>query len=536
LKKTTQKDEATILDKIAKAGGLTPGVADEVKEATGVPAADVFGAGSFYHLLARPDKKVRICQGLSCWLAGAPERLSQAEKAGLPAEGCSCLAACDQPVAVLRERTVLPSINKSDIENTNGNWETLTSSLTDESTPWAGNVGPKDTPDEQLSINLTSRTRNVGGAYARSLDMGVDKLVDEIEASGLQGRGGSGFPSSRKLQSVLSQTETTRYVVLNADEGEPGTFKDRDVLLHRSDLVIEGLAIIARAIGAKDIYCYIRGEFTHLQDALKKAISDFTSTVDTDIQFHIHEGHGAYICGEETALLEALEGRRGMPRARPPFPTEQGLWGKPTLMHNVETIACVPSIVMRGGEWFSSLGKTGSGTKLYSISGHVNAPGTYELPLGITLDELAEVAGGYQGQLKAFSPGGASSGFLPATERARPLDWSALREVDSGLGSAGVVVLNDTVSIAEAVRVTLKFFEDESCGQCAPCRIGTRVLREATDRFISSKQDSSLAHVEDVAWEMNEGSICGLGHAAWIPLASAMRWFPEEFGNAGGKS
>jgi NADH:ubiquinone oxidoreductase subunit F (NADH-binding) len=245
----------------------------------------------------------------------------------------------------------------------------------------------------------------------------------------------------------------------------------------------------------------------------------------------MHAGNGAYICGEETALLEALEGKRGMPRLKPPFPTEFGLWGKPTLMHNVETIGCVPAIVTRGGAWFKGLGKTEAGSKLYCISGDVKRPGTYELPLGVCLDELAEAAGGYIGELRAFSPGGASSGFLPASERKRPLDFRGLAEAGSMLGSAGVVVLNTAADLKAAVLDQLRFFEDESCGQCAPCRIGTRYLRE---QFIKHRDApdvgiEALRHAAEAAWEMNEGSICGLGQAAPLPLTSAMQHFPEEF-------
>jgi len=235
------------------------------------------------------------------------------------------------------------------------------------------------------------------------------------------------------------------------------------------------------------------------------------------------------VCGEETALLEALEGRRGMPRHRPPFPAEEGLWGRPTLIHNVETIAAVPAIVLRGGEWFRNRGRTEPGAKLYSVSGHVERPGTYELPLGICLDELVEAAGGYAGELKAFSPGGASSGFLPASERRRPLDFASLSRAESALGSAGVVVLNRSVDMRWAAFTQLRFFEAESCGQCAPCRIGTRYLREALERRLAGEGSAhALAKTAEVAWQMGEGSICGLGQAAPLPLVSAMKHFPEE--------
>jgi NADH:ubiquinone oxidoreductase subunit F (NADH-binding) len=241
-------------------------------------------------------------------------------------------------------------------------------------------------------------------------------------------------------------------------------------------------------------------------------------------------GHGAYICGEETALLESMEGNRGMPRLKPPFPTDAGYRDKPTLVHNVETLACLPSIVERGGEWFRSQGRTEAGTKLYSLSGHVNHAGVYELPLGVTLDELVDAAGGYQGTPLAFSPGGASSGFLPISHRDTPLDYGSMARVGSMLGSAGVVVLNDTVDIAVAALWQAQFFEEESCGQCTPCRIGTRYVRQGLERYLEHGDPELLDRIDDVAWEMEEGSICGLGMVAAEPLQSARRHFPTAFG------
>jgi NADH:ubiquinone oxidoreductase subunit F (NADH-binding) len=307
------------------------------------------------------------------------------------------------------------------------------------------------------------------------------------------------------------------------------------VLLRRPDRVLEGLAIAAATVGARDVFLYLRGEFEVPWQVLEQAISEVEANrLFSGIQFHMHAGQGAYICGEESALLEALEGKRGMPRLRPPFPAEKGLWDKPTLVHNVETIACVPAILERGAEWFRALGRGEPGTKLYCVSGHVRRPGTYELPLGVTLDELVEAAGGYVGTLQAFSPGGASSGFLPASERTRPLSFKALAEAGSMLGSGGVVVLNSTVDIAWAVREQLRFFEEESCGQCAPCRIGTRYLRESVDRHADRHHGGNaiepLAKVAEAAWQMNEGSICGLGQAASLPLTTALKHFPEAFG------
>ena len=494
-----------IPDLLRRAGGLRPGVSDEVGRATGAAAADVYGVASFFHLLAEPDVQVRVCQGLTCRMFGAAELLARLQAEGQCAAGSPCLAACDRPPAGLVERVVVPTFD-GDRDKAGA--------------AWAGVVGQYE---GELALDLKGERAQMGPTLARAAELVSEAVIAQISESGLQGRGGAGFPAGFKWNGVAGQAETLRHVVLNADEGEPGTFKDREVLMRRPELVLEGLAIAARAVGAADVWCYLRGEFDRPWASLTDAIAQAEAAgAYPGVTFHMHAGHGAYICGEETALLEALEGKRGMPRLKPPYPTDKGLWGKPTLVHNVETIACVPAIIERGGAWFAGLGRTGAGTKLYCVSGDVARPGTYELPLGVSLDELVEAAGGYLGELKAFSPGGASSGFLPASERGRALDFKALSEVGAMLGSAGVVVLNDTRDLMAAVRTQLEFFEAESCGQCAPCRIGTQVLRRNCEAGVGWDL------VQDVAWEMNEGSICGLGQAAPLPLTSLMRWFPEE--------
>lgn len=527
------KKRAEVLQAIAARGGLRAGVATEVAGELGVPEAQVYGAGSFYHLLADPETKVRVCTGLSCAVRGAEKVLKAAQEAGLPVGECACLAACDRAPAILCDREVLPEVSVERIVNSGGDWKQLLGS--GEPEEWRGRIGPAEIPEEERVFDLAGDPDYSGEALARAMDRGVDGVLEEIEASGLQGRGGAGFPAAIKWRGVVGHREPVRYLVLNADEGEPGTFKDRELMLRRPDLVVEGLAIAARTIGAREIYCYLRGEFGGPWRSLETAIAAFKREGQVDgLEFFLHAGHGAYICGEETALLEALEGKRGMPRLKPPFPTDVGLWGKPTLIHNVETIAAVPPIIRKGGAWFRALGRTGPGTKLYCVSGFVREPGTYELPLGVGMDGLLEAAGGTVGELKAFSPGGASSGFLPASHRGIALDFKALSEAGSMLGSAGVVVLNETVDIRWAAREQLRFFEEESCGQCAPCRIGTRFLRRSLDRVRrggepGSQAKEELLHIAEAAWEMNEGSICGLGQAAALPLTSVIRHFPEEF-------
>jgi len=529
---TSKQDQAraSVPDLIREAGGLKDGVAHEVARQTGVAEAEVYGVGSFYHLLARPDAKLRVCSGLSCTLGGSAQVLAACRAAGMPVEATSCLAGCDRPPAVLSGRRVLPGVGLADVQRAAGDWRLLEAQGSEGEAAWRGHVGEPIAGSTSL-LELTAEQQPLGEAFRRAEALGAAEIVAQIEAAGLQGRGGAGFPAHIKWKGVRAQAETQRYVVLNADEGEPGTFKDREVMLRRPDLILEGLAIAALAVGAQEVYLYLRGEFSGPWSVIESLIEEaHASKVYGELRFHMHAGNGAYICGEETALLEALEGKRGMPRLKPPFPVEFGLWGKPTLIHNVETIAYVPSILLRGSRCFREAGRSEPGTKLYCISGHVVRPGTYELPLGVSLDELVEAAGGYVGTPKAFSPGGASSGFLPISERGLALDFKTLGAKGSMLGSAGVVVLNTGVSMPAAVLDQLKFFEAESCGQCAPCRIGTRYLHQSLLQH-GAKGDHrrSLEHVAEAAWQMNEGSICGLGQAAPLPLTSALKYFPEEF-------
>ncbi len=495
-------DRERVLHMLEQLGGVTEANVRSVSEETGVPQADIWGAGLFYTLINKPGRRIRVCDGLSCQMAGCNELIEQLESQGKRVERVSCLAQCDRAPATLDEDLELIT------------YEGKPTGVTPDNPALPMNLG--GTPDRSYS------------AFAKAKNMGVDAVLEQIELAGLQGRGGAGFPAHFKWRSVISQQETERYVVCNADEGEPGTFKDREILLRQPHKMLEGLAIAAWATGAASIYIYIRGEFTNEVRSLRQAIVEMADKIKP-IDIHVSLGHGAYICGEETALIESLEGKRGMPRLKPPYPTEKGFRNKPTLMHNVETACCVPSIIDRGGQWFKEQGRTEAGSKLYCVSGNVNQPGVYELPLGANLDELVAAAGGYEGTPLAFSPGGASSGFLPMKFRKLPLDYKNLAEAGSMLGSAGLVVLNDTVDIPEAVQSQLIFFERESCGQCAPCRIGTRYLKRQLDSFIEQKQLVTLRHADDVAWEMEEGSICGLGMVAAKPLESAMEYFPEAF-------
>ncbi len=499
LPKKANREE--VLEQLDKEGGLKPGSVEKVYRTTGVPEADIYGVATFYSLLEQPDAGVRVCQGLSCKLADCDRLKSDLEKQGKTATYASCLGRCDMAPAFW------------DPESDPGTLETAFS---------------PSHPD--FAIDLLAPDTESYEAFRRATKKGADWTIGELEASGLTGRGGAGFPAHIKWSAVRGQPEKERYVVLNADEGEPGTFKDREVILRRPHLVIEGLAIAAFCLEAQDIYSYVRGEFGQVRVALMQALGEarVRGDLDESVRWHFVDGHGAYICGEETAMLEALEGKRGMPRMKPPYPVEFGFRGKPTLIQNVESIACVPAIVLRGGEWFQKIGRTEPGSKLYCLSGHVAKPGVYEAPMGITMEELLELAGGVVGTLKAFSPGGASSGFLPANRVDIPMDFKSLREIGSMLGSAGVVILNDNTGMVEAALIQAVFFEDESCGQCSPCRIGTQIVRQALERYQAGDPEA-LSYLQEVAWGMREASICGLGQAASLPLTSAVQYFPEEF-------
>ena len=507
MQKPSAKRESVI--EMLEHGGLTEQNVRDISRQTDVPEADIWGAGSFYHLIDNEQDlaagpQVRVCNGLTCRMRGADKLADRLTAAGRNVTRISCLGQCDLAPALLNEQTEL---------------ETFAAHQT------------TVTPDDPtLPLNLGGTVDASYRNLAKAKQMSTQQIIQQLEASGLQGRGGAGFPAHFKWSAVCQQTETERYVICNADEAEPGTFKDRETMLRQPHKMFEGLAIAAHAIQATSIYIYIRGEFVNehrvISDALQQAQGHLS-----EFDIKIVRGHGAYICGEETALLESLEGKRGMPRLKPPYPTESGFRGKPSLIHNVETIACVPAIIEHGGDWFKNLGRTEPGTKLYCISGHVNAPGVYELPLGVSLDELVEAAGGYEGTPIGFSPGGASSGFLPISSRDLPLDYKNLSEAGSMMGSAGVVVLNDTVDMAKAAAWQSEFFAIESCGQCAPCRIGTQYIRRQVDKFVQLGDATALSMTADVGWEMEEGSICGLGMVAAKPLESAMQHFPDAFKN-----
>jgi NADH-quinone oxidoreductase subunit F len=367
--------------------------------------------------------------------------------------------------------------------------------------------------------------------------------IEIVKASGLRGRGGAGFPTGLKWSFVPKDSPKPKYLVCNADESEPGTFKDRELMQKNPHLLIEGMILSAYAIGAKTGYIYLRGEFEYIQQILDRAIGEARaagllgkSVAGSDISFELytHLGAGAYICGEETALLSSLEGYRGQPRLKPPFPAVEGLYACPTIVNNVETLMNVPHILKNGAEWFRQWGTERSpGTKVFSVSGPVKRPGNYEVPLGMSLKTLIdEYCGGMLDghTLKAVIPGGSSVPLLPASMVDTGLDFESMVTAGTLLGSGGVIVIDDRTCIVDALYNVTRFYEHESCGKCTPCREGTYWMTEVFERLENGKgRATDIDLLADVSDNILGKSFCALGDAAAMPVLGAIKHFRDEF-------
>jgi NADH-quinone oxidoreductase subunit F len=368
-------------------------------------------------------------------------------------------------------------------------------------------------------------------------------IINEVKASNLRGRGGAGFPTGMKWSFVPTNTGKPVYIVVNADESEPGTCKDRVLMENDPHLLLEGMLIAALAVGSHKGYIYIRGEYRYLIDIMDRAIAEAyergwlgknINGTGFDFDAYTHTGAGAYECGEESALLESLEGKRGVPRIRPPFPAVSGAWQCPTVLNNVETFCSVPDIILRGGQWYADLGtpKNG-GTRLFCLSGHINKPGVYELPMGFNLMRMInEVGGGVWGgkKLKAVIPGGSSCPLLKADECDVPMDYDSLMKIKSMLGSGGVVVMDEDTDMVKAALRIMKFYQHESCGWCIPCREGTTWLKKMLTRFDEGRgQSSDIDLIGELAKNMLGRTFCPLGDAAAMPTISFVEKFRDEF-------
>jgi NADH-quinone oxidoreductase subunit F len=370
-----------------------------------------------------------------------------------------------------------------------------------------------------------------------------DEIIDQVKLSNLRGRGGAGFPTGLKWSFINRTTPDEKYVVCNSDEGEPGTFKDRDILRYNPHQLIEGMIICGYVIGGVAGYNYIRGEFLEPYGRFERALEEARAAgylgknilgSGWDFDLHTHLGAGAYICGEETALLESIEGKKGQPRFKPPFPAQFGLFGKPTVINNTESFASIPMILSEGGEWFRDIGVENSGgPKLFSVSGNVNKPGNFEVPLGTPFSELLEMAGGMRDgrKLKAVIPGGSSAPVIPGEIMMDVnMDYDSIQHAGSMLGSGAVIVMDDTNCMVKVLDRISYFYYEESCGQCTPCREGTGWMHRVIHRIeTGSGKPEDLELLEDVAAKIAGRTICALGDAAAMPVASFIEHFRDEF-------
>ncbi|MEW6409430.1 MAG: NADH-quinone oxidoreductase subunit NuoF [Nitrospirota bacterium] len=377
----------------------------------------------------------------------------------------------------------------------------------------------------------------------KALGMTPSDIIEMVKRSGLRGRGGAGFPAGMKWSFAACDTKTPKYLLCNADEGEPGTFKDKPILERKPHLLIEGMVISAYAIGAEYGYIYLRGEYPKAKGILEKAISQAyergylgDNITGRGIRFHlsVHQGAGAYICGEETALIDSLEGKRGQPRIKPPFPVNVGAWGMPTVVNNVETLSNIPLIIEIGPEGYSKIGSPDCpGPKIYCVSGHVNRPGIYELPMGTSLRELIYThAGGIRNgrRLKAVVPGGISTPVLPADAIDVAMDFVSMTKAGSMLGSGATIVMDATTCMVKVAWRALKFFEHESCGKCTPCREGTGWLRQILQRIEDGRgRDGDIELLNDVSDNILGKTFCPLGDAAAMVVKSMLKHFKKEF-------
>ena len=397
--------------------------------------------------------------------------------------------------------------------------------------------------DHPQSWTLETYEANEGyQALTKALAMDQSSLVSMAKDSGLRGRGGAGFPTGMKWSFLPPPDGGPRYLVVNADESEPGTCKDIPLMMAAPHFLIEGVAITSYAIGCNHAFIYLRGEVVHVYRRLLRAVEEAYAAGHLgkniqgsgfDLDVTVHAGAGAYICGEETALLDSLEGRRGQPRLKPPFPGAAGLYARPTSVNNVETIASVPGILLHGADWFKAMGTDSSkGFGIFSLSGHVTNPGQFEAPLGITLRELLDMAGGMRGgkKLKFWTPGGSSTPLFTEEHLDIPLDFDSVAAAGSMLGTRALQVFDETVSVVRAVARWTEFYAHESCGKCTPCREGTWWLRQIMERLEHGQgQPGDIEKLDDICDNILGRSFCALGDAATSPITSAIKHFRSEF-------
>src|SRR5688572_3019846 len=485
---------------------------------------EVYEVATFYHHFdvvkegstPPPPLTIRVCDSLSCELAGGGELIEALRKslsAGVRVIPAPCVGRCEQaPVAVVGQNPVAratPAKVRSRID-------------------------AKDFTCATTGY-VDYRAYRAAGGYTLAADCltgrrDAEDVVKTMESSGLRGLGGAGFPAGRKWRIVRAEP-APRLMAVNIDEGEPGTFKDRYYLERDPHRFLEGVLIAAWAVQIAEVYIYLRDEYAGCRAILERELTNLTRDPPCELpRISLRRGAGAYICGEESAMIESIEGKRGMPRLRPPYVAQVGLFGRPTLEHNMETLLWVREIIEKGAEWFAGHGRNGrKGLRSFSVSGRVQTPGVHLAPAGITLQELVdEYCGGMLDghTLYGYLPGGASGGILPASMANVPLDFDTLNQYGCFIGSAAIVVLSNHDTAAAAARNVMKFFADESCGQCTPCRVGTA---KALQLMGEKRWDEPL--IQELSQAMMDASICGLGQAAPNPALSVLKYFPQEVGD-----
>ena len=542
-----------------QAGWVSPGALNYIAQRLTIPPADVYGVATFYALFSveeRPPRVLHVCNDLACRCAGSQQLIDtlteQIGPHGTDHEGTTwlpspCLGQCDRaPAAFLVESGQDPTERELTGVDAGGLLEIVNGATP---APPRSAVPPQS---GQSGLRLLKRVgvvdprslddyRAHGGydALRRAFEIGPEGVIREMLDSKLMGRGGAAFPTGRKWDAVARQPRRPHYLICNADESEPGTFKDRVIMEGDPFSLLEAMTIAAYAAGCEHGYIYLRGEYPLAQHRLESALDQARekSLLGDDIlgrgqlrfDIELRKGAGAYICGEETAIFGSIEGYRGEPRNKPPFPVERGLFGQPTVVNNVETLVNVLPIVLEGGPAFAAIGtERSTGPKLFSVSGAVVEPGTYEVPFGITLRELLELAGGLTpgATLRAVLLGGAAGSFVTADYLDLKLTFEAAREVHTTLGSGVVLVLDDKADLPELLMTIAGFMRDESCGQCVPCRVGTVRQEEALARLMSGQTrgtvQDELKLIAEIGEAMRDASICGLGQTASSAVESAI--------------
>ncbi len=520
-------------------GAVTDSMLRDMSKGEGVPLYRLEGLRGFYPVFrATPGRKtqVQVCRDIVCMMKGGPQFCSKVKSAlagasEVEVEEVSCVGRCESaPAATINEVPVTGSV------------ETIVAYATGKN-PLPSNA-PTTTP-QRWPTDPYSSEKEYYGVIRKFLNPGDDRQKDEVievlKEADLRGLGGAAFPTGTKWDLTRKATGKPKYVVCNADESEPGTFKDRVILEELPHLLIEAMILAGWMIGATEGIVYIRHEYAKEKKALQQAIEKarragalgkniFGSNTDFDLQIFVSPG--GYIMGEETALLEALEDKRGEPRNKPPFPVNYGLWGKPTLMNNVETFSAIPIILERGAAWWAAQGKGNyKGLKYMCVSGDVVKPGVYCVPWGTTVDELLTLCGGVPDgkALYAFSPGGASTNFLPASKRDTALDFKAMQEAGSSLGTGAMVFMAEGRDVLELAMSEVRFFRNESCGKCVPCRVGSHKAVDLVEMALAGKPRPQLvALLQDLNSTLAQTSICGLGQVAMAPLMSVIVNFPDD--------